>query len=85
MTFFDGILTISILFLFGGFLSLVYQRQNGHIGGAEPEPTLIRQLEVCGHQLATAQQTVDVLRSVNAKHKATIEQLAKALENCEGQ
>jgi len=85
MSLIDIVFSGLFLLVFAGLIALAYERQNGHIGGAEPEPTLIRQLEVCGHQLATAQQTVDVLRSVNAKHKATIEQLAKALENCEGQ
>ena len=83
MTFFDGILTISVIFLFGGFLSLVYQRQNGHIGAAAPEPTVLRQLEACGHQLATAQQAVEVWQSVALKYKARIAELSLALENCE--
>lgn len=83
MSLIDIVFSGLFLLVFVGLIALAYERQNGHIGGVEPEPTLIRQLEACGHQLATARQAVDVWRSVAAKQKAMIEELAKALENCE--
>lgn len=83
MSYIDGFLVIMLLILLAAVLALGYERQNGHIGGAAPEPTLRRQLEQCHHQLATAQQSVDVYRTLAEKRKAIIEELSQALENHE--
>lgn len=81
MSLIDGFLLICILLLFAAVLALGYERQNGHVGGAPPEPTLRRQLEACHHQLATAQQSVDVWRALADKRKEIIDELSGELGN----
>jgi len=82
MSIIDGIFAVLILLIIAAILALAYERQNGYINHKPPEPTVFRQLEACGHQLATAQQSLEVWMDVARKYKATAEELAKALENC---
>ena len=82
MNIMDGVFTVAILLLFAGILALSVERRNGHINNATPEPTLLRQLEACGHQLATAQQSAEVWRALADKRKTLVEELSAELEKC---
>jgi len=82
MTFIDGFLLTFLLLLFAAVLALGYQRNNGYIGSKPPKPTVSRQLEQCRYDLATAISARNTWMEVAKKHKATAEQLAAALENC---
>ena len=82
MSFVDGFLFTFLLLLFAAVLALGYQRQNGYIGSKPPKPTVSRQLEQCRYDLATAVSSRDTWMAVARKYKATAEELAKALENC---
>lgn len=84
MSIIDGVIFVFMLLLLAGILVLAYERQNGHVNSEEPEPTLRRQLESCIHKLATAEQSVDVWRTVAAKQKAIIDDMARVLEDDDG-
>lgn len=81
-SFVDGILIVAVLILFISMIALFYERQNGHDGqGNKPEPTLQRQLEMCNHNLATAQQNIIIYKDLADKRKEIIERLKQELQN----
>jgi len=83
MSLIDGIFVVLFLVVFIMLLALAYERQNGHIDGSEPEPTLRRQLQTCHYHLATARQSVEVYRSLTERQKAIIAELSEVLKSRE--